>query len=191
MSSRIRAIPETSVHDLRQLVVDSIDQIVAAPQLLDAELPWEGGPLLVIDARQQPVLISFDVRDACRALFNGLAALDAFESSHALLVRLLPELTDPSITGTPRLVVLVTEAPPALTFLARMMPQLEVLTFRVLEINHQTGLFIEPIVKREAEPPHVDVIEGPEAQPFEPQTIPFPERQAELTEQENAYFRYL
>lgn len=148
MSIQIHAVPLAAAQDLRQLVINALEQFVEKPQLLDVELPWEGGPLLVIDAMQQPVLISFDARDATRAVLNGLAALEKFESNFALLARLHPKLTEPPAASAPRLVILAHEQTPSLRNLGRSMPHAEIFTFRVFQVNGQTGLFIEQVSRR-------------------------------------------
>lgn len=193
MSIQIHAVPLAAAHDLRQLVINALGQFIDGPALMDAELPWEGGPLLAMDARQQPILISFDARDATRAVFNGLAALDKFESNHALLARLHPKLAEPSVASTPRLVILVGEQTPSLRHLGRSMPHAEMLVFRVFQVNGQTGLFIEPLSAQGAVARH-----GPAAAAydvsgfrFEPEPASAAAAEAELTAQEEAYFRTL
>lgn len=194
MSIQIHAVPLSAAHDLRQLVVNALGQIIEAPQLLDTELPWEGGPLLAIDARQQPVLVSFDAREATHAVFNGLAALDKFESNHALLARLHPKLMEPSIMSTPRLVILVGEQTAPIRNLGRSMPHAELMTFRVFQVNGQTGLFVEPLIQRDTSTRYRRSTEEREASvfKFEPEpAVQVTQTEAELSEQEEAYFRSL
>ncbi len=193
MSIQIRAVPLSAAHELRQLVINALGQIVEAPQLLDTELPWEGGPLLVIDAKQQPVLISFDEREPTRAVFNGLAALDKFESNYALLARLHPKLGEPSIASTPRLVILVGEQTASIRNLGRSMPHAELLAFRVFQVNGQTGLFIEPLATGASQTRYRIPTEEREANlfKFEPERSHETQRETELSAQEETYFRSL
>jgi hypothetical protein len=197
MSIQIHAVPLSAAHDLRQLVVNALGQIVEAPQLLDTELPWEGGPLLAIDARQQPVLISFDLRDATRAVFNGLAAVDKFDSNRALLARLHPKLAEPAVMRTSRLIILVGENTASIRNLAQSMPHAELLRFRVFQVHGQTGLFIEPLITRSSPARHERSADEREASRFrfqpepEPVTVSAASQEAELSDQEETYFRSL
>ncbi len=144
MTLHIRPEPTPSKPVLRDLIIASIDSFLGQSSVLDAELSCSGCPILALDAERRLMLISFDPEDGIQALLSGLAAWHETRAGSPWLRRLYPELRQADTFLPPRLVVLMPTLPPGITLLATGEDSLQIFRFRVLAVDGQTALFVEP-----------------------------------------------
>ena len=180
MSLHIRAVPPPASGRLRQLLLESL------PQLLGHEaqaLPSTGqlpvDTLVAIDAYQRLWVVSFTSQDPGRALLDGLAALQHIRD-------LLPWLRQARLVGDEvaecSLLILTTELPAGAAELA-LRAGIEWRRLRFLEVNGELGLLIEPTEAA-----------SPQSQPRpQPGTLrPMTDREgAALSPEEEAFFQHL
>lgn len=150
MKLHIQSAQAVDREELRTLLIDSIDELVGSnAQILESKLPWEGHPILVADAKQRPVLISFDPCNAQAALLGGLQAAE--QISHALswinqVYDALHQQQHP-----PRLVVISQQTPPGAASILAACPDLTLFSYTVLRVNDDTGLWLEAIGNKQGE----------------------------------------
>jgi len=154
MSVQLKNVPLTSDEILKELVIDSLPNILGEPfELITDNLPFEGNQILALNAEQRPTVISYDSRDGGRALLAGLGAIESLSDNRAVLLRLYPALfrgqRNNSSSGIfrleeVRLVVLSPKAPPGGAYLRHAFRALTTFTFRTLEVEGNIGLLIEP-----------------------------------------------
>lgn len=152
MSIQPRAVPLTSGEILKELVIDSLPHLLGEScELITHNLPFEGNPLVALDAEQRPAVITFDHRDGGRALLTGLTAVEGLTANRAMLYRLYPALFRGNRHNSAifriediRLIVLAPTPPPGGTYLEQTFRSLTVCTFRILEVGGEIGLLIEP-----------------------------------------------
>lgn len=142
MPLSIRLATSVSPQRLRDLVVDNLAQLLG-----EGARPWDDMPSLhdgclgAVDVRNELVLVSFDAEDASRALLSGLGCMEALSSD--LAARLLSPYRKPG-----RLLVLAPTPPPG-AGLFEGSGVLEWMTFRVLSVNGEFGLLLEPAAPRQ------------------------------------------
>jgi hypothetical protein len=151
MSMHLRTVSLTSDEILKELVSDSLPQILGASfEIISDNLPFEGNHVLALNSERQPTVVSYDARDGGRALLSGLAVIDGLTDNRAMLYRLYPAL----FRGTQqngsifrveemRLAVLSSKPPPGGAYLEHAFRSLSIYTFRILEIDGKIGLLIE------------------------------------------------
>lgn len=141
MSLYIRAVAPPSPGRLRQLLVESLPQLLGS----DAHaLPSTGhlpvDTLVAVDAYQRLWVVSFTSHDSGRALLDGLAALQQVRD-------LLPWLRQARLVGTEveecSLLVLTPELPSGSAELC-LRAGIDWRRLRFLEVNGELGLLVEP-----------------------------------------------
>jgi hypothetical protein len=145
MPLTIRPATGVSAQRLRDLILDNLDAILG-----DGARAWDDMPpvdeccLGAIDAQNDLILVSFDPTDATRALTTGLRCLDELTSE--LAARLLTPYRRPS-----RVLVLSPAPPPGSRALSRT-GVVGWAGFRVLNVNGEFGLLLEPTAPSTGEP---------------------------------------
>ena len=194
-------IESAELHDreeLRTLLLDAAEQL-AGPhtQVLEPRLPWDGHPLLLVDAARHPVLVSFDPVNAQAALLNGLNSVQMLATALPWLNRVYEALEERQLP--PRLVVVTPEPPPGASTILTGCRDLRLLQYRALRVNGETGLLLEPGPGEDAA--------GPASPPREPEPVVVPdtdgaapvravpanpaEAELSLTPDEESYFQQL
>ena len=152
MARQIRHEPAPSEPALRDLIVASLDSLAGPATLLDAELPCAGRPVLALDAARRLTLISFDPEDGIEALLSGLTAWDELRAAGPWLQKLYPmtagELGAPLLP--PQLIVLTPTPLPGTNLITAGESGLKILRFRVLSVDGQAALLVEPPVQPSA-----------------------------------------
>lgn len=144
MALDIRCEPTPSKAALRDLIVASLDSFLASATVLDAELSCSGSPILAFEAASGLTLISFDPEDGIEALLTGLSAWQETCAGTPWLKRLYPQLGKIEGPLSPRLVVLMPTLPPGIDLITSDPNRLQIFCFRVLLVNGQAALLIEP-----------------------------------------------
>ncbi len=193
MKLRITAADPADHEELRALLLDAAEQVVGPGcRILEPKLRWDGHPILLADAGLHPVLISFDVTQGQAALLNGLKNVDQLSSTLAWVNQVYDALQQQQ--RPPKLVVVSREAPPGATAVLSACPHLALFRYRVLKVNGETGLWLEPIAAENATPaaaqspalkPAASKPYVVPAAPHEDGTLP------ELSDEESAYFQQL
>jgi len=130
---------------LRTLLIDALDELTGdKSQILEPRLPWDGQPILVVNAEHHPVLISFDPVNGQSALLNGLQATEQIATALPWINQVYAALDKQQ--RPPRLVVISHDAPPGAAALLAGCPGLKLFSYKVLRINEDTGLLLEPVV---------------------------------------------
>jgi len=142
----------TTDEALHELIIQSLDEILGPNnELIAPRLPFDGYHLLAIDKDHKLAIISYDNKDGGKALLSGIAALEKFNASRALLYRLYPRLSEIttlnedalSIENT-RLIILAPQTIAGTRYLMQLLPNVSVFTYHALQINDDIGLLIEP-----------------------------------------------
>lgn len=183
MNVRLRDLTLTTDEILRELIAESLPQVLGEGcRLISDDLPFEGRHLLCLDAAGRPALVTWDGRDAGRALLAGLAVIDGLSANRGLLYRLFPALFHGQPHGTAlrsedlRLVVLAPRALPGAAYLQQAFPALSARSFRIVEVDERLGLLLEPppagtetppASPFRADAPEEPLLSGPEAHFFE------------------------
>lgn len=195
MKLRIQAVDHCDREALRALLIDAADQLTGMEScLLEPKLPWDGHPILLADAEGHPVLVSFDIENSQAALLNGLHASDQLAVALPWVNQIYTALKQQQ--KPPRLVVVTAEPPPGNEAALTGNQALRLFTCRVLRINEDTGLLLEPLNR---ELPTAVITAAPSrvpqavplsaaTGPTEPMTDKDP---APLSDQEIAYFQQL
>lgn len=175
---------------LRALLIEAVDDLTGGKsQLLETTLPWDGHPILVADAEHHPVLISFDPINSQSALLSGLQATEQIATALPWINQVYTALHKQ--LRPPRLVVISHDPPPGAAALLAGCPKLKLFSYKVVRINEETGLLLEPVITDgdtsismtpDTEPPAIARTGAPPAGPVALPT---------LSEKEKAYFRQL
>ena len=175
---------------LRALLIEAVDDLTGSEsQLLEPKLPWDGHPILVADAEHHPVLISFDPINSQSALLSGLQATEQIATALPWINQVYAALHKQ--LRPPRLVVISHDPPPGAAALLAGCPKLKLFSYKVVRINEETGLLLEPVITGgdtsigmapDTEPPAIARTGEPPAGPVALPT---------LSEKEKAYFRQL
>lgn len=145
MSLNIRPEPVPSKQILRNLVAGCLHAFLGPCTLLEPELPFSGGPMLVLRGRSDVTLISFDTQDSALALTSGLEAWEDLGANRLWFAGRHPELAPSAPAEAVRLVVLMPSSLPGADLLGRGHRNLTLFTFRVLAVNGETALLVEPV----------------------------------------------
>ncbi len=195
MKLHIQAVEDYDRETLRTLLIDAADELVGpGSSVLEPMLPWDGHPILLVDAECRPVLVSFDRDNSQAALLSGLRASDQLTLALPWVNQVYAALKQQQ--QPPRLIVVSAEPPPGNRAVLTDSQTITLLTCRVLRVNEDTGVLLEQ-VDREPRPAEVAT-----ATPRQPQLVPValasraPEPTADqdlapLSEQETAYFQQL
>lgn len=182
--------------ELRSLLIDAKEELAGENcRILEPRLPWEGHPILMVDTALHPVVVSFDIKRGETALLNGLRNVEHLSG----LLPWINQVNEPlQQRQQPAKLVVVSEAPvPGDVEILSANQYLSVFRCRVLEVNGDTGLWLEPCTRTTApdaqhrtEESKVD--DPAPARPYvvapgRPAEDPLPE----LSEEENAYFQQL
>jgi len=145
MKLRIRSHSQCDREELRTLLIDAADELVGADNcLLEAQLPWDGHPILLADAHRHPVLVSFDLAHSQAALLSGLHGTDQLAAALPWINQVYRQLEKRH--KPPRLVVVTGEPPPGSEAVLRASgPALSLFSCRVLSVNGDTGVLLEPL----------------------------------------------
>jgi len=185
MTLRVTPSAPPQARILRELVLESLDQVLESPWVIDPELPCDGGPILAADASRNAVVISYDALDSATALLCGLSTLDALQTNRQWLARLYPDVFTGSSADEPRLVILGPAPPPAAARLSASNARIDFFRLRTLHINGEPGLLIEPCeLQQPVAPREHEVFEPPPSRPPIPSDIP-------LSKEEEAFFQSL
>ena len=137
MTLKIQTVSDITTDQLHSLIVDNLPALVG-----DGSEIWEIVPhigqhsIAAVDLDEDVTVISFHPSDSEQALLAGLSALDHLNDQVASL--LLGDYRKPS-----RLLVLSPTPPPGIHTLAQC-GQVDARTFKVIEINGEQGLLLEP-----------------------------------------------
>ena len=178
MTLHIRPEPMPSKAALRGLIVASLDAFLGPVTVLDAELACTGHPILALDVAHRPTLVSFDPADGNQALLSGLSAWHETRAASPWLKRLYPELHQLDGSPAPRLIVLMPELPPGISLVTSDEGGLQIFCFRVLAVDGQPALLIEPATGSSPAP---EVDKAPR------HSQPVPNVDSELTDEEAAF----
>ncbi len=130
--------------ELRTLLIDAAEQLLGGGgTLLEAKLPWDGNPILFVDADSRPVLISFDPEQSQSALLNGLQTSEQLSSALPWVNQVYEALGNRQLPV--RLVVVSRDYPPGSQAILSSCPQLAIYRYRTLNINGETGLWLEQL----------------------------------------------
>ena len=196
MKLRIRSHSQCDREELRALLIDAADELVGTDNcLLEAQLPWDGHPILLTDANRHPVLVSFDLLNSQAALLSGLHGTDQLAAALPWINRVYRQLEQRH--KPPRLVVVTGEPPPGSQAVLRASgPALSLFSCKVLSVNGDTGILLEPLnearlnLQLNGAPTAVKAVATPA-----PVMTPAPESAADtlppLTEDERSYFQQL
>jgi len=184
--------------ELRTLIIDAAEQLMGSGNtLLEAKLPWDGHPVLFADANGHPVLISFDSEQSQAALLNGLQTSEQLSNALPWVNQVYEALGNQQLPV--RLIVVSQSYPPGSETILANCPQLTLYRFRTLNINGETGLWLE----QPGNQPGNTVTNSAKPQVFPATTAPEPEPEPDspqvtsgnelppLSEEESAFFQQL
>ena len=141
MKLRITPAEVKDREELRTLLIDAADELIGEnSQVLEAKLPWDGHPILLADADQHPVLVSFDPEQGQTALLNGLRAAEQLTVALPWINQVYDALEKRQ--QPPKLVIVSREPPPGDSLLSSC-PHLRMFEYRILRINGETGIWLE------------------------------------------------
>jgi hypothetical protein len=143
MTIYVRSAPLPDSAVLRRLVTESLETFLCVPKILEKELPWPGRPLLVLDAKIGPVLISIDGAYPEQALINGLSALERFDHEKSILARAYPSMAGRLGSGFPNLIVVSQRQPDGGLVLQKLCEKIHFCLFRPVEVNGELALLID------------------------------------------------
>lgn len=186
--------------ELRTLLIDAAEQLLGTGStLLEAKLPWDGHPVLFADADSHPVLVSFEPEHSQSALLNGLQASEQLSNALPWVNQVYEALGNRRLPV--RLIVISRSYPPGGQTILSSCPQLQLHRYRTLDINGETGLWLEKLDEQPetapiASAPPREISDAPKetflATPRspEPQTTSGNELPP-LSEEESAFFQQL
>lgn len=181
----VRSAPLPDGDILRRLVTDSLETFLCVPKILEKELPWPGRPLLVLDAKIGPVLITIEGAYPDQALINGLAALERFDQDKAMLLRVYPSMAGRIGSSLPHLVVVSQRQPDGGLVLQRLCDKIHFCLFRPVEVNGELALLVDsPNIVSGRQPLSRDAH-------FDAQAEQTTDSSDGLTEEEELYFQQL
>lgn len=129
---------------LRALLIDAANELTGGEsRLLEARLPWDGYPILLADAQNHPVLVSFDPINSQAALLNGLRATEQVATALPWLNQVYDALQKQ--LRPPRLMVVSYDPPPGAGALLAGCPDLKLFGYKVVRIRQEAGLLLEPV----------------------------------------------
>ncbi|HFD80207.1 MAG TPA: hypothetical protein ENK05_07450 [Gammaproteobacteria bacterium] len=138
-------IENTQLRDperLRSLLLDAAENLGGKGSVvLEPRLPWEAQAMLLADADQQPVVVSFDAEQARMALLNGLQLLEQLSAALPWINQVHDALQQKQ--RPPRLVVVSEDFPPGAREVLASCPSLKLFRYRALQVNGETGLWLE------------------------------------------------
>ncbi|MFQ5643543.1 MAG: hypothetical protein ACE5FQ_07570 [Thiogranum sp.] len=178
--------------ELRALLIDAADELTGGEsRLLEPKLPWDGYPILLADMNNRPVLISFDPVNSQAALLNGLQATEQVATALPWINQVYDALHKQ--LRPPRLVVISHEPPPGAASLLAGCPDLKLFSYKVVRINEETGLLLEPVTTS-GDTACIDALPDNEPAPVTvknelPRTGPV--ALPTLSDEEKSYFRQL
>lgn len=182
--------------ELRALLIDAADQLAESNcRILEAKLPWDGQPILLVDSELHPVLVSFDTGPGQSALLNGLQGAEQLAIALPWVNQVYDDLQKQQ--KAPRLVVVSREAPPGAETILSSCPDLRCFTYRILNVNGEAGIWLEPIARpapmpAQAAPAHpVSVEPITKAQPETRPTTATVTALPALSNEESAFFQQL
>ena len=147
MTLRIHGEAGCSPEQLRALLLDEVEQLAGGgSRVLEPKLPWEGHPILLVDAELHPVVVSFDVEQGQTALINGLAAVEKLSAALAWVNQVYESLQQRQ--QPPMLVVISPQYPPGTSAILSACPGLRLLQFRIMRVNSETGLWLEALTEQ-------------------------------------------
>ncbi len=150
--------------ELRTLLIDAAEQLLGAGNaLLEAKLPWDGHPILFADASGHPVLVSFDPEQGQSALLNGLRTSEQLASALPWINQVYEALARRQLPV--RLVVVSRDYPPGSRAILSACPLLTLFRYRTLNINGETGLWLERMDDASNAPRHNDASDTPRPEP--------------------------
>lgn len=196
MKLRIRSHSQCDREELRTLLIDAADELVGADNfLLESQLPWDGHPILLADAHRHPVLVSFDLANSQAALLSGLHGTDQLAAALPWINQVYRQLEHRH--KPPRLVVVTGEPPPGSAAVLRASgPALSLFSCKVLSVNGDTGVLLEPLNEARADlqpnaAPTAAVAVATPAPVVTPTPASATDTLPPLTEDERSYFQQL
>lgn len=188
---KIQTIELQDREELRALLLDAAEELAGpGAGVLEPRLPWDGHPILLVDAEQRPVLVSFDNLNAQASLLSGLNATEMLSTALPWLNRIYEALGEKQLA--PKLVVVSRDAPPGSDPVLNQCACLRLFQFRALRVNGETGLLLEPLQATAAAvtPTASAAQPQPRIQPVDP--LPSHEQSLPpLSGEEDAYFQQL
>ena len=149
MKLLIKATKRCDREQLRTLLIDAADELAGEHyHLLEAKLPWDGHPMLLDDSLGNPVLVSFEPENSQAALVNGLVATEQLAAALPWINQVYEPLRQQQ--RPPKLVIVSPEPPAGSKAILSACPNLSLFSYRVLDINGNTGLWLE---KTSSSPP--------------------------------------
>jgi hypothetical protein len=144
MKLKIRESALSGHEELRTLLLDAANELAGEnSKILEASLPWDGAPLLLVDSNHQPVLVSFEVENSRAALLNGLMAIEQLSAALPWLNRIHAHLEQKQLP--PRLVIVSPEPPPGASIVLTACHDFALFTYSALNVNGDTGLWLKPV----------------------------------------------
>lgn len=194
MKLHSRSMSNCDQESLRTLLIDAAAELAGAnSQLLEPKLPWDGYPILLADAQGHPVLVSFDTANSQAALLNGLSATEQLAMALPWINTVYEALQQQQ--KAPRLIVVSQEPPPGAEAVLTGCPGLKFFSYKVLRINNDTGIWLEPL---DQENRSVELTDTGKVTPetasgeiLSPTRVKPIDNPPSLSEEERAYFRQL
>ena len=142
MKLHIQTAEPCDREQLRTLLIDAADELAGQHHhLLEAKLPWDGHPILLADSQGHPVLVSFEPENSQAALVNGLVATEQLTAALPWINQIYASLGKQQ--RPLKLVIVSPEPPPGSKAILSTCPNLSLFNYRVLNINGDTGLWLE------------------------------------------------
>lgn len=142
MKLHIQTAEPCDREQLRTLLIDAADELAGEHHhLLEAKLPWDGHPILLADSQGHPVLVSFEPQNSQAALVNGLVATEQLTAALPWINQIYASLGKQQ--RPLKLVIVSPEPPPGSKAILSTCPNLSLFNYRVLNINGDTGLWLE------------------------------------------------
>jgi hypothetical protein len=194
MKLHIRTGQPCDREQLRTLLIDAADELAGEHScLLEAKLPWDGHPVLLADSQGHPVLVSFEPDNSQAALVNGLVATEQLTAALPWINQVYEPLGNRQ--QTPKLVIVSPELPPGSKAVLSGCQNLCLFSYRVLEINGETGLWLEATghqqtpddAQQQQSKPHA----APDQSVTETTGINKPTLLPSLSDEESTYFQQL
>jgi len=188
MKLKIETAQNCDREQLRKLLLEASEQLVGGGNhVLEARLRWEGQPILLADADLHPVLVSFDPDSSEAALVNGLQGVERLRSALPWINQVYDPLQQRQQSA--RLVVVAPEFPPGAEAVLHSCADLNLLRYRVLSVNGESGLWLERLsgVAAARSTPKAATQVDAERLPEQASNDILPA----LSEAENAYFQQL
>lgn len=191
MKLRIQNRELTDREELRALFIDAKDELAGSGSgVLESKLPWDGHPILLVDAGLHPVLVSFDPEQGQSALLNGLLAAEQLSAALPWVNQVYDALQGQQ--RSPKLLIVSKEFPPGTESILANCSQLCLFRFKVLHVNGETGLWLERAGCGAAPPVNEAPGHYPEITPVQPKAkAPVANKLPSLSNEEASYFQQL